>query len=280
MRVLLSLIFSVGLCACASTGGASRKDVKSVTITLKGRDGETGETRYFSNAHILTYQDGQLLRDRLESVDFTVRTDVTKYDTDQKTIAYSTRTVRKDGTVPLHDLAFPEINEQIDYVVRTDGQVLKAGQFGARSLFFVPSMPIPDQPVEVGDTWTMEHTWFSAKEGIPLKLDVVGILKDIVSCEGGRTCADLEISGHVNLVAAPTAQGAHFESRLWGRMLFSIDRGDVIWSEMRSHEEMGVQSDRMVVSSCMISETKLGAKFKTDFACDPEVRPVNQVPKL
>ncbi len=275
-------LFISGLMGCTSTGsaGAPSSVEGPVTIEFKGAPGQTVETRYFSHARILSYGDRQLLRDRSESVDFTVNTHFTEYDVKNQLLRFEARTVRKDGTVPLHDFAFPELNEVIAYEVRSNGEVLKAGSFPRQSLFFVPSLPIPDRPVSVGDTWSMEHTWTSAKEGIPLSLEVVGILKNVLKCDGGKRCADIEISGHVSLVREPTAKGARFESRVWGRMLFSIERGDVVWSEMRSQEEMGVQSDRMVVSSCMVSETKLGAKYKTEFNCEPGEKPVDKIPAL
>ncbi len=276
----LGLFGLSSLVGCATLGGPSGSLPKAVEIRFKGKAGETTETRYFSNSHILSYEAQQLLRDRTEGVDFSVNSHVSKFDEKGKILSFELRTIRKDGTVALHDLAFPELNEEIDYVVRSTGEVLHAGRYLTQSLFYVPAMPIPAGPVEVGDTWTMDHTWLSAKDAIPMKLEVVGILKDIVVCEKVKICADIEISGHVGLVAAPTVAGAHFESRLWGRMLFSIERGDVIWSEMRSDENMTMPGDRMAVTSCMVSETKLGADYKTAFACDPSEQGVGKIPRL
>ncbi len=279
---LLAIPLISFVAGCATSGGSAVKPAtdKPIVLEFKGKPGETSETRYLSNARIRSYQDQQLIRDRTESVDFTVNTHVSAYNEKNKILGFEARTVRKDGTVPLHDFAFPELNEQIEYEVRGSGEVLKAGNFPRQSLFFVPSLPIPKKPVSVGDTWNMEHTWFSSKEGIPLKLEVVGILKNVVNCEHGKLCADVEVSGHVSLLAEPVEKSAKFASRLWGRMLFSLDRGDVIWSEMRSQEEMGMQADRMVVSSCMLSETKLSDKFKTEFNCEPGEKPVEKVPRL
>ena len=280
VRVFVLALLPV-LAGCTTMSGTVKTaSTQPVVIEFKGKPGLTTETRYFSNARILSYQDRQLLRDRTESVDFTVNTHVSTYSEAEKLLAFEARTVRKDGTVPLHDFAFPELNEQIEYQVRGNGQVLKAGSYPPQSLFFVPSLPVPKKPVNIGDTWSLEHTWVSSKEGIPLKLEVIGILKNVVTCEGSKLCADVEVSGHVSLIAEPTAKGAKFASRIWGRMMFSLERGDVIWSEMRSQEEMGVQSDRMIVSSCMVSETKITSSFKTDFTCEPGEKPVEKVPRL
>ncbi len=275
MKFFLGLMI-LPLVGCATASRASLP--QAVDLRFKGRAGERTETRYYSIAQITTYEDQQLLRDRQESVDFNVSTHVTAAD--DKQFSFTTRTTRKDGTVGLHDLSFPELNEQIDYVVQANGEVLHAGNFPPQSLFYVPSMPMPASKVEVGDTWTMAHTWFSSKDAIPLKLDVVGILKDIVPCEKTKVCADVEISGHVGLMAQPTTAGSRFSSRLWGRALFSVERGDVIWSEMRSREEMGVKGDHMNVASCMVSEMKLTAEYHIAFACNPNDEVVKSIPRL
>jgi hypothetical protein len=278
MKALLIVPFLV-LAACASQ--STRSGLPSaVVLEFRGKPGETTDTRYYSNAHISTYEGPQLIRDRLEGVDFTVASHVSEFEPVGKLLKFEVRTTRKDGSVDLHDLAFPELNEEIEYVIRSNGEVLKAGRFPPQSLFYVPSMPIPKGAVAVGDTWTMSHVWYSAHDAVPLQLDVVGILKEIMPCEGGKVCADVEVSGHVNLVNRPTTIGSKFESRLWGRLLFSLERGDVIWSEMRSEEEFGVPGQRMAVRSCMLSETDLGRELKTKFACDPDKDEILKTPAL
>lgn len=269
---------SIVLSACASTGGGPKGGLPSqVEIAFKGKAGETSQTHYYSNARILTFSEGQLLRDRTEGVDFVV--DQHMIDVKPERLIYNVTTVAKDGAVELHDLAFPELHEQLQYTVKPDGEVLRVSNLPPQSLFFTPALPTPKGKVSVGDTWAMEHIWASSKDGIPLKLQVVAILKDIVACEKTRVCADIELNGDVNLVAVPVMKGAKFASKLWGRVLFSIDRGDVIWSEMRSTEEMGLPKDRLFVRSCMISEMKnAAAKSKVDFSCDPNQETVTKTP--
>jgi hypothetical protein len=271
----------LGLSFIGCTSAQRRPELpKAITLEFKGKSDAVSDTRYFSNAHILTYEDHQLLRDRQESVDFTVTTHVSDYDGKNKILKFDEQAVSKDGTASLHDLAFPEMGERLDYEIRSNGEVLRVGNLPPESLYYVPSLPIPDHAVEVGDTWPMDHIWLSAKDGIPLQLRVVGILKAIVPCEGNKVCADLEISGNVVLVKRPTAPGTTFTSRVWGRLLFSLERGDVLWSEMRSQEVMDLNGDKMDVTSCMVSELKVAAAYHIPFACDPTDTPVAKVPTL
>jgi hypothetical protein len=253
---------------------------KAVELRLKGEPGALTETRYHSKSRILTYADSQLRRDRLETVDFLVQNRVVATDPASGVLRVQTTTVNKDGPVPLHDLAFPELLETIDYVFRPTGEVLMAGPFPPSSIFFVPSVPIAKEKVQVGDTWVLEHVWRSSRDGVPLKLEILAILKDLVKCEGKNTCADLEISGHVNLVVAPDAAKALFISKLWGRMLFSIERGDVIWSQTRSLEDVRHPGGRVLVNSCMTSEMRLGAEYRASRGCEPAEEAVSELPKI
>lgn len=253
---------------------------KAVTIELKIKPGSQFETHYFSHAYIRNYSDQQLTREKHEAVDFTTITKALDYNPNLKLLRYTMTTVKKDGQVNLRELAFPEKGEEIEFIVRHNAQVVKAGKYPADSLFFVPSLPVPDHPVEVGDTWEMVHEWRSAAEKIPLRLETVGILKGLVKCEDNKTCADLEISGGVKLSIKPDAVGAKFNSRIWGRMLFSLDRGDIIWSEVRSEEEMGAGQDRVLIQSCMVSETKVGKELKLKLNCEPGEVAITTVPKL
>jgi len=278
------LLKIIGLClilihiGCASRGGSrSSAGNGAVTIRFNPKAGVQTETRYFNTSRILTYSDSQLIKDRTETVDFTVATKVSH--SDAETVHLSATTVSKDGVVPLHDLAFPEKGEVLDYIVKTTGQVVKAGKLPPQSIFFVPSVPIPEKPVEVGDTWTLEHVWNSARDGIPLRLEIAAVLKNIVTCEKTKKCVDLEVSGHVTVMLQVNSK-AKFDSKIWGRMLFSLDRGDVIWSQTRSREEMSHGTERVTVNSCMISEMKDGPQLRTQLECEPKETPVTSVPNI
>jgi len=240
---------------------------------MKGVPGASSKTQYYSSVRTLSYSEGQLLRDRTEDVEFVVQTDVKSVDAKRGAVTSVAKTIAKDGKQSLHLLAFPERDESIEYIVTSLGEVLQAGAYSPHSLFFVPSLPIPKENVRVGDTWELTHSWLSGSEKIPLKLEVIGILKALIPCEKRSLCADIEVSGRVALGVAPTAVGAQFDSRIWGRILFSLDRGDVIRSEVRSREEMTIKAERTVSISCMKSEL-MGEGKPVKFACKPLAEPV------
>lgn len=254
-----------------------------ILLRLKGTPGLT-ETAYHSSVRTRTYSGSSLTRERQEAVDFTVQTRVQA--SNEKTITAQVETVSKDGTTDLHDLAFPELKETIPYILSPLGKVIKAGGYSESSIYFVPSLPLPEHAVSVGDTWVLEHQWLSSREQVPFQLSIVGILKQILPCESKGFCADIEISGHVKIGLPANAAASRFTSRLWGHVLFSLERGDVLWSEMHSEEEMSSDLEKTKVDSCMVSVMKIASTVKLikleklKPQCDPAAKAVGAIPSL
>jgi hypothetical protein len=159
--------------------------------------------------------------------------------------------VHKDGLVDLHSLGFPEVNEELFFRFATDGRVLKAGDYSATSVFYVPPLSLPPRAVTVGESWELNHAWVSKENGIPLGLEIVTILKQVVQC-GSDLCADLEISGSVK-IDAPTSKDLDFISDVRGRMLFSIDRGVIVWSLVNNRERLTTKESVLKVKGCMVA---------------------------
>src|SRR5262245_13801759 len=108
IRLSCILFFALVLDGCA--GSRLRGDLpQSVAIEFKGKTGDKTDTLYYSNARILTYEGAQIVKDRTEGVDFTTETNVKDYNEKEKLLKYVVKTTRKDGTVELHDMAFPEL---------------------------------------------------------------------------------------------------------------------------------------------------------------------------
>ena len=113
-------------------------------------------------------------------------------------------------------------------------------------------MALPGKPVSVGDTWSMVHRWTSLKNGIPLEVDIVSILKNVYDCGEKVRCADIEISGDVR-IPMPVSQGVSLESRVMGRLLFGVESGTVIWADIRNQEVTSVLPQLRLVLAWMIS---------------------------
>ena len=270
-------LFILVLSACAS--GPRSMELKSpVTLRLKSSPGQTDITRYYSHAKINAFSEDQKVKERDEIVDFTVTENTKSVDTEKGLITVLTTTTRKDGMVDLHDLAFPELNEEIEYVFGPTAKVFKAGPYPPESVFFVPPLPIPDEAVEIGSTWSLDHVWVGMKSGIPLQMQIIGILKGAGQCGDGGRCVDIEISGNVDVLGVKKAV-ADYKSEVWGRLLFSLDRGVVIWSEVRNREFMVAPDERLEILACMTSVLEqpkgLLPRSRKKAFCEPSEEPVS-----
>jgi len=251
MKVIFFLSTSLFVVGC-STSSKSVDVNGPVTLRLKGEQGQTDITRYYSHAKINAFAEDQKVKERDEIVDFSVSEKTKAVDEKNKRLTVVSSTIRKDGTVDLHDLAFPELNEEIEYVFDDLAKVFKAGPYPPESVFFVPPLPLPEEAVEVGSTWNMDHAWIGLKNGIPLQLQIIGILKGFGRCGSKDRCADIEISGNVDVIGIKKA-AVEYRSEVWGRLLFSLDRGAVVWSEVRNKEMMRTPEESLEILACMAS---------------------------
>lgn len=283
MNKIAWLIAAVFISGC--TSHATKPDSPHVEINknasfdlrLKGHPGQSSLTDYHSDSSVEDFEGGQKIRDHQEIMDFLVSTKVIEARENQLTVR--TETMSKDGTGSLHDFAFPEPGEMIDFVYSGKAQVLKADPFPRESIFFLPPISLPNSEVKIGDTWTMDHAWISSNDGLPLNLNMVTIFKDVVPCGPFGLCADLEVSGQVDVVNERLQQMIQFDSRIWGRLWFSLDRGDVIWSEVRSQDVFKSAQNEMRVLSCMVSKMRSPSGGKVTTNCEPSTKMV-QAPVL
>ena len=250
----------------------------ALRLELKALPGRVEKMKYHSHTRISNYEEGQIVRQKEESVDFQIQTEhPQKSAIKENLIPLVITTIQKDGLMSLHDLAFPEEGEVLEIFLNKRAHVIRAGDFPSNSVFYIPPVPLPKEPVSVGDTWRMKSSWVNYKSGTPLAIDLVAIFKNIYSC-GKQRCADIEISGSVYVTGA-LAERVQFRSQIGGRLLFSIEQGTIVWSHVQSQEEALTPNGQVKVRSCLFSQliepTSESLPLKDPFTCDPLKR-VNQ----
>ena len=249
-------VFVAGLLVgCASRPIALKPlrdhDARSLSVLFSA--GKTFVQRYSHDSHIKTFENGDLVREKDGAVDFVVRSVYSEIKPGAPHVAAQVTSLEQDGSMDLRELAFPQLNETMEFIFTAQGGILKAGSYDSNSLFFVPPISLPESPVKVGDTWTLRHSWLSPKAGIPLTMDVVTILKNFFKC-GDSECAELEISGRVSIPGLKK-QKVKFESRLRGTMLFSLAHGQTLWFAISSDESFRTGTNGADVESCLASVT-------------------------
>uniref|UniRef100_A0A183CTR2 Big_5 domain-containing protein n=1 Tax=Globodera pallida TaxID=36090 RepID=A0A183CTR2_GLOPA len=126
--------------------------------------------------------------------------------------------------------------EKLEVTANSRGQILKSGEYPTNSIFYVPPISLPEGPVNVGDTWTMQASWLSLEEMVPFQIDMVSILKNVWTC-GDDRCAEVEVSAQVD-VQGPVNQNMAFRSVWQGKMYFALNAGTVVWSRVDSEESL------------------------------------------
>ncbi len=235
----------------------------------------TGDTSDYRSVTVTKSKpNAQAQQETTDEFNFTVDTKVTHVDNVNNLATYRINVLKKDGPGELADFAMPDIGETLDLVLTRDGQVVKAGDYPPGSLYYVAPTSLPKDDVKVGDTWLMRAEWVSLKSGVPMHLEVVSTLKSIRDCGAIGRCAEIEISGDETIIGAasnplsskvvtgktpkkaqPIVEDVkmRFKSEMKGRVLFSIEKGAVLFSYMRSEEHMTGEKDTLDSDSCMTS---------------------------
>ena len=269
--------------AGCATGLKSIESEGPVNLQFKAVSGREEINQYRSSSYYEDFEEGQLVREKHEIVDFTIRSMVKGVDPKDKSIVVEIATTSKDGLVDLHDLAFPELNEVLEVIYSSTGEVLRAGDYPPTSVFYVPPISLPQEPVSVGDTWEFSKSWSGAKSGALTRVEIASILKGIYNCGPVGRCVEVEISGHVVFPTLDESK-ARFNSELWGRYLYAYEKGSVLWSKVHSEEQFLTKSGRKDIWSCMVSFLKEpaaeGIKKAQSLECDPKAPAPAQVPGI
>ncbi len=274
MSLLLSTSLFIGGCASLKTAAVypSVDVTKPVRLRIVPKIGETDKTQYHSRSVTRLYQKGILMKKVSEDLDFQVISTITGVDVPKNEISFKVKSVEKHGKGELHEFAVPEPDEILHLVLNDRFEVVSAKDKPKNSIFYVPTMSVPNDLVSVGDSWLQNAKWTSLNNEVPLKMELVSILKKYIPC-GIEHCAVIEVSGEVTLDMAPTKEMS-FTSDLRGFLLFSVERGTTIWSSVRSDQQLGAGDVQTKMNSCLTSYTLEpvfeGLKnFATPF-CRPE----------
>lgn len=278
MRLGTLFLLLGGLAGCAHKVKSVEKieslPVGSVQIRLIPDTDFYEVTRYVSKSVQKERLTGQKKPSKkLESVEFAVESKITQVDIEKNRMMLRSKTIDKVGSGDLHDFAMPEKGEEIIFEVDPYARVYSAGSYPPASIFYVPPISLPDEPVKKGDTWSMHSEWLSMGSNVPFEIHVVSTLKDVIQC-GRFRCADIEVSGRAGIIGADEKK-VRFLSRVQGRYLFILERGSVLWSLMRSEQQLTTAQENIEISNCFLSRLAEPDKYKwagvKSETCDPTV---------
>jgi hypothetical protein len=240
-----------------------------VDLKIGAKQGAHEAVRYRSSSVSESFEEGAIRLRQESGVEFVARFETLKAD-DAKVLQVVT-TADKEGETDLRTMAMPEVGERLELGMTRKGQILLAGGYPQKSIFFVPQVSLPDDKVQVGDTWDMQAEWVTLDEGVPFAMDMVSILKGFVKC-GNETCADVEMSGEVRLQGSIPVG---FKNEWTGRMLFAVGSGTTVWSHVVSREDYAAEAVQRVVTTCLetVMEEPAALKPSIPQVCKSTVKP-------
>ncbi len=262
---------------CVSPPGLKPLGEKAVSLQLKGGQSTTHSYSSISNSKF--YEQGELVREKQDAVDFTVQTEF--LGVEGKGFSFNVKTIKKEGTVLLNGLGFPELGEVIKMTYGPEYKVLNVVGKPRGGLFYVPPVSLPKKNVKKGDTWILSAEW-EGKNKLPLQINIVSILKNRYLCPVFGECVEIEISGHVN-VKNDIKMNVKLLSKVRGRFLLNLNNADVIWSEVGSQEWVYTKSGRIEVNSCVASKIHSEKALflnSTPLSCDPISKESGPLPGL
>lgn len=280
MRLVLLVSILILQVSCSHTqvgtipiSGGSIENSTRVHLGLRGKVGSTDKLELYSKTVSQNITPDKLLRQTEESVYFKLSQKTTQVD-DKKNVHQSLVTTFKEGSLNLHDMAYPELNEVMPFVFDSEGKVVSVGNFQEGSLFYVSPLPLPNKEVSVGDTWPYETTWWSEQSNTMMKIEILFVLKKILKCFKDELCVAIAWSGKVSpesSVKKPIEPMLPklFESKLQGYSILRLETGTQIWSYIKNSESLKIEDVDLKVYSCIKSVLDDPAVKKEKPYCDP-----------
>ena len=271
LKMLLLFISGLGLISCSLSRLMPQSETDgAISLSFEGIAGHKDNYAIHSQTLVENVSPDKLLHQKIEMVEFDVNTQIAKIDKKNSTVAVDTKTIKKEGSLSLHDMAYPELDETIQFVFDSQGRVIQAGKHNPGTIFFVSPLPLPDHRVKVGDTWVYKTEWVTLESQMPMKLELVMILKKVIKCFGNENCAEIEWSGKV----FPDEIKMPIVSKISGYTLYRPKTGSQIWTWSRNEETLELQGVKMKVSTCIQSILKSEKSKLNPFAnqapvCDP-----------
>lgn len=249
-------LFSMSLFVIACGHIKKIESSEPMSLQLKSEVGRQEIFKVKSYYKTTFYEKGQKLRERDQEVVFQYETKTLSIS--DGIIEQNTTVTQKEGFIPLHEMAYPELKEELKVQYKRNGEVVQVGEYPKESLWYLSYLPLPQQAKKIGESWTYEHSWIS-EEKLPLKIQLKLTLVRLYQVKGQQV-AEIELSGETQLGALKgiKKQGLlNLESHIKGGFLFSLTRGSLLWSYVSSEESMGHGVENHVkVRSCSLTVQK------------------------
>lgn len=258
MRVSVKLLL-----VCLVIGGCAHSPVsqnenfkevfpEQVDLKLTGDKGFREAEFHYYQQHQKGFKKDQIAHETDQTTTFTIQNEILDYIPDKQVLRIRQSTLSKDGPAELTALSFPDVGTSIDFTFDRRGQVLEAGAYPTKSIFFVAPMPLPDRILSPGETWSYKATWADGAQGMEYLINLIGVLERVYECYKSEYCYRIRYEGKVELPATVSLNVA-FESHIKANFLVRPKNFSVLSSEVRSSETYRNGEQKMESQSCLVS---------------------------
>ena len=282
---LLSCLVSLTSCSHIGTSksalGKKLSLKKSIYLRLQPMQGRIDKTRHYSHSTVKTLKKGATEPEvKTEVVEFDISTELLLVDRGKAHLHYLISTLMKKelkGSVDLSELGFPKDKKTLSAIYYPNGSVVKVEGKDKDGIYYVPPISLPLRKVKVGDSWQLNHAWLTAKDKLPLKLGLESTLVAVHECpinkKKMRTCAEINIAGSIDILGL-NKDKLTFKSEIKGKLIFAVEHGSVLWSEVQSRELLSGSDSKVDIQSCMTSvlyDPKVDAIVHKKAKCEPNI---------
>lgn len=235
--IFVALVFP--LFGCQSSGGKDNVDIKKpLDLSAQSVSGSESNSYYETKSNVVVSDQGKVTKKYVSQAKFEI--DRTTLHVNEKgDIQFRTVTKNKTGDLTLKDLAYLEPGEELLEMIDKYGKPLVVKDIPLGSIFYIPRVTLPKNPVNVGDTWIYKGRWISIDTGLPFELTVNSKLKSWSDCDG-LLCAIITFTGEVSLPADFPLKST-LKSEIKGVFHYSPVSYEVLWGESFSEEEFYIE---------------------------------------
>ncbi len=147
---------------------------------------------------------------------------------------FRVNTSHKKGNMSLNDMGYPEPNETLLEVIDSYGKPVVVKDYPIGSVFYLPRVSLPENPVNEGDKWSYRGRWISRDTGWPFEIEINSKLTSWADCQG-TLCAVIDFTARV-ILPEDFPLRSTIKSNIKGRLHYSPHSFDVLWGESESDE--------------------------------------------
>lgn len=243
------------LVACQSTVKGVDMD-GPLPLQASSLQNSNSEYFYSTKSDVVIMDQGKKTREYVDFAEFNIQRH-TLHLSENGEMQFRVNTSNKKGNMSLKDMGFPEPNETLLEVIDSYGKPVVVKDYPMGSVFYLPRISLPENPVSAGDKWSYRGRWISMDTGWPFEIEINSRLVSWSDCMG-TLCAVIDFDARV-ILPEDFPLRSTIKSKIKGRLHYSPHSFDVLWGESESDEMFEIEElKKQIIVKSKSCSYKLG----------------------